>query len=55
MRLGKRNLEAGTEVLGSPRLEELSLLEGPNQGVLGPGEPGHGNPGQKDRGRETRE
>lgn len=50
--LGKRNLWAAT---GTPRNSVGSLREGPDLGDLDPGEPGHGNPGQKDRGRELRE
>ena len=50
--LGKRNLWAGTE---TPRNPAGSSREGPGLRGLGPGEPGHGNPGQKDLGRDPRD
>ena len=50
--LVKRNQWAGTE---TPRNPAGSSREGPGLRGLGPGEPGHGNPGQKDLGRDPRD
>lgn len=55
--LGKRNLRAEAGVPCGPgqveRSPAASTTEGPGGGARGPGEPGHGNPGQKDRGCEA--